>query len=101
MKEIEFVFNLQGNTPMVLCSILENTVTVHEYNQGDIALTVAPQIQPHKKHITINCHHFWSFVKNGDVDIQNNDTKKQIADIFRKPPVSKLFIYIRYKINSW
>ena len=44
MKEIEFVLELQGDTLKVLCSLFENTVTVHKYNKGAIILVFAPQM---------------------------------------------------------
>ena len=51
MKEIDFVLNLQGDTPTVLCSIFENPVTFYGDNQGEISLKVSPQMQPCMKHI--------------------------------------------------
>ena len=95
MKEIEFVLKLQGGTPAVLCSIFKNPVTVYKDNQGTIALTVSPQIWPRTKHIAIKYHHFWSFVANGEIDIQHFDTKEQIKDIFTKQLYSELFGYLR------
>ena len=41
MREIELVLKLQGETPTVLCSILENPVTLYEDNQEVIALVVS------------------------------------------------------------
>ena len=29
------------------------------------------------------------------------DTREQITDIFTEPLYSKLFTYLRYKLNSW
>ena len=34
MNEIDFVLELQGDTPKVLFRFFENPVTFHEYNQG-------------------------------------------------------------------
>ena len=82
MKDIEFMLKLQGDAPMVLCSLFENPFTVQEYNQGVIALVFAPQMRPCTNHIMIKYHHFHIFLKYGDVEIQNVDTKEQIADIF-------------------
>ena len=58
MEEIEFVLNLQGEIPTVLCSLIENPVTVHKYNQGAIVLVVFPQMQPRTKSIAIKYHQF-------------------------------------------
>ena len=78
----------------MLCSLFENPVTVHEDNQGLIALAVATQMRPGMKHITINYHHFKSFVATGDVEIQRIDTKEKITD-------TELFRYLRYKLKRW
>ena len=43
-KEIVFVLNIKGDTPTVMCSLFENSVTGHEDNQGAIALVVALQM---------------------------------------------------------
>ena len=56
-------------------SIFENLVTFHEDDQGVIALIVSPQMQPHTKHIAIKYHRFWSFITNGDVEIQHIASK--------------------------
>ena len=101
MKYIEFVIDLQGDIPKVLCSLFGKPVTSHEDNQGVIALSVAPQIQTRTKHIAIKYHHFHIFVTNGDVEIQHIETKEQITDIFTKPLDSELFGYLRYNINGW
>ena len=53
MKEIEFLIEIQRDTPKVLCSIFEKPVTFHKYNQLAIALTVAAKIRPRNKHIVI------------------------------------------------
>ena len=81
MKDIDFIIKIQGDNLVVLHSICENPATVNEDNQGAIALAFAPQMWPHTKHITINYHHSRIFVADGDVDIQNIDTKEHIADI--------------------
>ena len=57
------------------------TVTVHEYNKGDIALTVASKMWPSTNHAVIKYHHFQSFVKKGDTEINDFDTKEQITFI--------------------
>ena len=85
----------------VLCSLFEIPVTVHEDNQGAIALTFSPQIQPCTKNIVIKYHHLQGVVFNGDVDIQRIDTKEHIADIFMKPLDYELFVYLGCKINGW
>ena len=85
----------------MLSIIFENPVTVHEDNQGSIALTVTPKIRPCTKHIAIKYHHLQSFVANGDVEIEHIDTKEQITAIVMKPLDSELFGYIQYKLNGW
>ena len=101
MKEIQFVLKLQGDDPKVLCSMFENPVTDHEDNQGSVALVVAPQMRLCTEHIIINYHHFRSFVANSDIEIQDIDTKEQIADVFTKPLDSELSVYLYYKLSSW
>ena len=71
IKYIEFVLELQGDSPMVMCSIFKRPFIVHNDNQGEIALTVATQIWACIKHITIKYHHFCNFMENGDVEIQH------------------------------
>ena len=44
MKEIESVHTIQGDTPKVLCMLLENPVIVHKDNQGAIKLAVTLQM---------------------------------------------------------
>ena len=56
---------------------------------------------PHTKHIAIKYHQFRIFVVNSDIETQHIDTKEQIADIFMKLLDYELFIYLRYKLNSW
>ena len=85
---------------MLLCSIFGKPVTVHEDNQGAIALSVALQMRPRTNYIAIKYHHLRSFVANGDVEIQNIDTREHIADTFTKPLDSELFGYIRCNING-
>ena len=58
-------------------------------------------MRPCTKNISIKYHNFCIFVANGDVDIKHVDTKEQITDIFTKPLDSKLFGYLRYKLNGW
>ena len=76
IKDIGFEPKIQGYTPALLCSLLKNLFIVHEDSKGAIALQFAPQMQPRTKNIAIKCHHFRSFVANGDVDIQHIDTKE-------------------------
>ena len=68
----------------MLCSLFENPVTVHEDNQGDIALPVAIQMRPRTKHIAIKYHHLRSFVLNGDVEIQHVDNQRTDCEYFYK-----------------
>ena len=81
IKEIDFILKLQGDTLIVPHSLFKNAVKIHEDSQGAIALTVAPQMWPRTKHITIKYHHIQSFVANGDIEIKHVDTKEQITDI--------------------
>ena len=81
MKDMDFVLKLQGYTPTVLCILLNNSVPVHEYNQGAIVLAVDLKMRPRMKHIVIKYYHFRSFFANGDIDIQYIDTKEHIPDI--------------------
>ena len=69
MKEISFMIELEYDVPKVKSSIFENSVVVHEYNPGTIALTVAPQIRPCTMHIVSKYRHFQIFVANGIVKI--------------------------------
>ena len=69
MKEIEFVLNVQGGTPTVLCICFKNPGTVHEDDQGAIPILVSPQMRLRKNQTAIKYHYFRSFVANGDVEI--------------------------------
>ena len=75
MKDISFVLEPEDDVPKVQSSLFEKPVIVHEDNQGKIALTFAPQTQPHTNHIVIMYHHFQSFVVNGTVKIQPVDMR--------------------------
>ena len=99
MKYIEFVLQIKVDAPKFLFSIIKNTVIFHEDNQGEIALAVGMKMWPLTKNIAIKYHHLWSFVTNGDIEIQYIDTKEQISDIFTKQLDSELFRYLCYKIN--
>ena len=83
MKDIDFLIKHKGDTPSVMCSIFENTITLDKDKQGAITLTVALQIRPHTKHIGIKYHPSRSFVKNGNLEIQHIDTKEHIVDMFQ------------------
>ena len=72
-------FELQRDNLKALCSIFKETVTVHWYNQGVIALAVATQMRPHINHTVIKYHHFHSFTTNGDV--KNMLTPRNILQI--------------------
>ena len=74
---------------------------VHKYNQEANTLAVAPQMRPCTKNIAIKYHQFQSFVANGNIKIKYVDIKEQITYIFMKPSDTKLFIFLRYKLNSW
>ena len=93
-KKIWYILELQVDAPKVLCSIFEKSVTFHKNNQGEIALTVDPQIWPCTKHIKIKYHQLRIFVANYDIEIQHIDTKEQITDIFIEPLDPKLFGYL-------
>ena len=66
---IDFLLELQRDTPKVLCGIFEKLVTIHEYNKGAIALTVALQMRPCTNHTAIKYHHLWIFVAYSDAEI--------------------------------
>ena len=59
----------------MLYSLFKKPSKFHEDNQGEIALAVALQMRHFTKHIAIKYYHFWSFVVNGDIEIQNIDIK--------------------------
>ena len=61
MKETELVLKLQEDTLTVLHSIFEKPVTVYQYDQVAIALTVDLQMQPCMNHITSKYPHFRIF----------------------------------------
>ena len=83
----------------MVCTIFEKPVTVHEYNQGAIVLSVAPKMRPHYKYTAIKYHYFQDFAADGDVEIKHVDTKEQIADIFIKPLDTKFFGYLCCNLN--
>ena len=60
----------------MLCSIFENAATIKEDDQGETAIAVAPEMQSRTKHTMTKHHQFWIFIANGDIEIQNINTKE-------------------------
>ena len=73
----------------------------HKFNQGAIALAVAPQIRPRTNQILIKYHQFRIFFAKCDMYTNNVDTKEHIVDIFKKPLDTELLGYLCYKLNVW
>jgi hypothetical protein len=60
-----------------------------------------PKIRPRTKHINIKYHHFRESVHQGIIRIERIDTTQQQADIFTKPLMERIFIYLRKLIIGW
>ena len=68
------------------CSTVPKTAyKVFEDNEGAMELAIFPKMRPRTKHVKQMCHHFRSYVSNGDVDMFPIDAKAHIGDMFTKP----------------
>jgi hypothetical protein len=85
---------LQLALPNVNCTVFED-------NTGALEMARAPKMRPRTKHINIKYHHFREHVRNGQIVLQQVDTKEQLADVFTKPLPYPLFKMFREKILGW
>ena len=74
--------------------------TVHEENNGDIAVATIPRINPTSKHITVNYHWFRQQVGREFV-IQNIESENQKPDIFAKVLPGEFFVSISNLLCGW
>ena len=72
-----------------------------EDNQSCIQVTKAPKFTLGKKAISIKCHHFRFYVKNGQIEILPIDTREQTEEIFTKTlKYDDLFLYLHLKLSG-
>ena len=62
----------------------EHPTTVHEDNQGTIALSKNPKSHTRTKHIDIKYHYVREVVEKKEIDLVYCPTEKMIADIMTK-----------------
>ena len=67
-----------------------NTV---EDNTSVLELAHMPKMQPHTKHININCHHFWEYVLQGEIKIYAISTEDQLAAMLTKQLPHSSLVY--------
>jgi ferredoxin-like protein FixX len=87
-------FNFNDDNPDVKCKAFKD-------NDGAYEMAMVPKLCPRTKHINIKYHHFQDAVECGNITIHKIDTKEQQADIFTKPLIESIFIYLRKLIKGW
>ena len=70
MKEIYFIFDVHLPKPEVFCKVFED-------NKICIAVTESNKLSPRKNHISINYHHFRSFIQNNIIRVCYIDTQEK------------------------
>ena len=77
--------------------------TVHEDNNGALALATNQRVSARTRFYNLNWHFFWEFVKNPEnhTYIVRADTKLQDADLFTKALVRATFDENRRRIQGW
>ena len=94
IEELTSIMTLEYKEPILKCTIFED-------NNGALELARAPIMRPRTKHIALKYHHFRSFVKFKYVRIEPIDTTEQLTDIFTKPLVAPIFLYLRKQLMGW
>jgi hypothetical protein len=87
-------FKYDNQTPVLYCTVFED-------NNGAMEMASTPKMRSQTKHINIKYHHFREAVHQGIIRIKRIDTTQQQADIFTKPLMERIFIYLRRLIMGW
>jgi len=93
MREIDAVFPINKNKPIVRCNVYED-------NKSCIAMAKNRKFSPRTKHIAIKYHHFRSHV-NKSIFLHSIDTLEQTADMLTKPLEEAQFVKLRKKMSGW
>ena len=94
LEQFEKTLNIESKRPSVKCRVFE-------YNNGAIELSMAPNIRPCTKHISLKYHHFREHVCKGLIEINLIDTLEKVADIFTKALPFPIFNYLRKNMMGW
>ena len=94
MKELHKIFPVHITQPTFHCK-------VHEDNQSCIKMANSEKFTPRTKHIALKYHHFRSYVKKGEIEIEYCCTEDQKADLLTKPLSDALFFRLRYMLIGW
>ena len=77
------------------------TTTVHEDNNGALALATKHQVTNRTKHYNIKWHFFWDEVAKGNIEIVRVPTQDQCADYLTKGLVRDVFERCRALNQGW
>ena len=94
MKELHKIFPVHITQPTFHCK-------VHEDNQLCIKMANSEKFTPRTKHIALKYHHFRSYVKKEEIEIEYCRTEDQKADLRTKPLSDALFFRLRYMLIGW
>ena len=87
-------FPIWNVTPKVICKVFED-------NKSCIEIATNHKTWARMKHLSVQLHHFRSYVVNKIIDIQHISTNLQMADMFTKPLSKDKFEFHRDKLMSW
>ncbi len=73
--------------------------TIHEDNQGCVAIAKYPKINARTKHINIKFHYVRELVDNKVISVVYCNTKSMTADIMTKPLSNDLFLKFRNELG--
>ena len=94
LKKPHEAFKIPSLKPKFHCTVFED-------NESCIAMANASKFSPRTKYISLQYHHFRSFVTKREISIHSINTNEQPADIFTKPLEEYKFCYLRRKISGW
>ena len=73
--------------------------TIHEDNQGTIAMSRNPVLHKRTKHINIKYHFVREKTQDGTIELKYCPTNEMVADILTKPLPKRQFEYLRCKLG--
>ena len=73
--------------------------TIHEDNQGTIAMSRNPVLHKRTKHIDIKYHFVREKTQDGTIELKYCPTNEMVADILTKPLPKRQFEYLRCKLG--
>ena len=81
-------------TSTISCSVFED-------NNGALLLATKQRITNRTKYFLVKWHFFWSYVRNGTVEIHKIDTQSQRADYLTKGLNRESFERVRKLVQGW